>query len=508
MIKFKCVTGQCAEKVFSFETDCVILGRGKDCTVCLDDDACSRHHSRIVETASGFTITDLESKNGIRVNHAGVKEASLVAGDRFAIGRHSFVFLGELTRQSAEEATQSLVENRLTIDSVAKLCSKVVSSDIDELRRVHEMMQAAHLLSQEINATVDLEDLYSLIAESLFRNLDAAERVCLFLKRAERTSFELVRTVSKIKGLVHPVSRTLLQQIEQDRVSLIASDAAADARFATTESIVFSKLRSFMLVPLVARDHCLGAIYVENSSRPACFQAVDLELLTLLGTQAALAIENALLYEDQQSSFYETIRTLGNTLEAKDKYTHGHSARVAMFSLGIARELGFEGKKLEDLRVAAELHDIGKIAIPEAIIGKSGTLTAEEFEAIKKHPQLGVTILQPIRFLKSATPVILYHHERYGGGGYPEGLRGEQIPLEARIVGLADSFDAMTSQRAYNQPLPPDQALTKCRQAAGTAFDPRCVEALATYLAKEARQDLQMIPEAEDAAVAATPHGT
>ncbi len=489
MIQLKCKAGEHPDKVFVFETDCVILGRGQDCTLCLEDDACSRYHARILESETGFRVTDLESKNGVRVNGASVKEASLSPLDELELGHHTFVFLGVPAQLAQHEPEGPAVESMLSVDSVTRLCTKGGISDVDELQRVLGLMQSAQRLSQKINATVDLEDLHGLIAESIFESLQTAERVCLFLKQAEKGTFELVRSVSRTKCPEHPVSRTLLKQIEEERVSLIASDAAIDVRFATAESVVFSGLRSLMLVPLIARDRFFGAIYVENLSKPGCFKKVDLELLTLLGAQAAFAIENALLYNELQRSFYETIRTLGNTLEAKDRYTHGHSERVARFSTGIARTLGFDTARLENVRVAAELHDIGKIAIPEAIIGKSGKLTPEELEAIKKHPELGVAILEPIRFLKPVAPFILYHHERYGGGGYPEGLKGTAIPLEARIIGLADAFDAMTSQRPYNKPLTRLEALERCRQGVGTAFDPDCVEALEAYLTRESADE-------------------
>jgi putative nucleotidyltransferase with HDIG domain len=237
-----------------------------------------------------------------------------------------------------------------------------------------------------------------------------------------------------------------------------------------------------MCVPLVTRRRFLGVLYAENCSRPACFQRADLEFLTLLGSQAAFAIENAFLYEDLQVSFYETVCSLSNALEAKDKYTRGHSERVAELAVGIAEQLGLEPQRIEHVRTAARLHDIGKIAIGERVIGKSGRLTEEEFELIKEHPRLGVEILEPIQFLQPVLPFVLHHHERYNGRGYPDGLQGEAIPLEARILNIADAFDAMTTQRPYNKPRTPQEALAQCQREAGVSFDASCVRALAAYL--------------------------
>jgi putative nucleotidyltransferase with HDIG domain len=237
-----------------------------------------------------------------------------------------------------------------------------------------------------------------------------------------------------------------------------------------------------MCVPLVIDVKYLGAIYVENSTKVFSFSESDLELLTVLANQAATAISNALLYEQLQVSFYETVRSLGNALEAKDKYTRGHSDRVSRYAVGIGKQLDLDQTTLHTLRFAAELHDIGKIAIKEAIIDKSGKLTDEEYETVKKHPELGVEILRPIRFLKPVLPIILHHHERYDGSGYPNGMRGNIIPLGARILNLADAFDAMTTQRPYNKPMSLSDALEMCRKEAGGSFDPDCVDALVRFL--------------------------
>ncbi|MBI4601693.1 MAG: HD domain-containing protein [Planctomycetes bacterium] len=482
MIKFKCLTGRRQGQVFELKGDCVVLGRGKDCAVCLDDEACSRYHARIVEVGGAYIITDLDSTNGVRVNGKPEKEARLTIGDGFVLGRSTFVFLSESGGPEGEDDSPQ-IENTVTLESVRKLCAQMGSADIEELRRVHGMMQAAYRLGQALSATLDGDDIYTLIAQQIFENFPAAERVCLFLRRKEDVGLELVRNVSRTKGEDAPVSRSLLRSVEAEQVAILASDASCDERFAAAESVVIQGLRSLMLVPMVARNKFVGALYVENSTRPACFKKVDLELLALLGTQAAFAVQNAFLYEDLQVSFYETIRSLSNALEAKDKYTHGHSGRVARYAVGIARELGLDEERLERLRTAAELHDIGKIAIPEAIIAKKGKLTNEEFAAIKRHPQLGVEILRPIRFLTPTLPFILHHHERYNGGGYPSGLKGRDIPLEARIINMADAFDAMTTQRPYNTPMTFQEALERCRKAGGS-FDPACVQALGAYLAK------------------------
>ncbi|BCV22233.1 hypothetical protein hamaS1_23020 [Moorella sp. Hama-1] len=154
-----------------------------------------------------------------------------------------------------------------------------------------------------------------------------------------------------------------------------------------------------------------------------------------------------------QEMFLAAMETLARTLEARDGYTRGHSERVAGYVVRLASRLGLETARVEKLRLAASLHDLGKIGIHDAILNKAASLTAAEFVLIKQHPVIGAKILQPLVPLKEQIPWIRHHHERYDGKGYPDGLRGEAIPLGARIIALADSFDAMTSDRPYRRAL-------------------------------------------------------
>jgi len=274
----------------------------------------------------------------------------------------------------------------------------------------------------------------------------------------------------------------VLERVRRTPAGILVADVQNDARFDSSQTLINCSVRSFMCVPLTTRERTLGAVYVENRSQPVCFEESDLELLTVFGNQMARAIENASLYEELERSFYETVRSLLKALEAKDEYTRGHSDRVALYAVGIGRILGLSKRSVHHLKIAAELHDIGKIAIPEVIIKSPLRLTDEEFELIRKHPDIGVEILRPIRFLEPVIPAVRHHHERYNGGGYPEGLVGDQIPLQARILNLADAFDAMTTTRSYNDPISLSDALVRCRSEAGISFDAACVEALCQYV--------------------------
>lgn len=490
MIEFQCLSGQKAGQKFAFDADVVIFGRDPSCTVVLDDECCSRIHARLVLKSEGLTIQDLESKNGIRVKNRVVIESGLIAGDTFTVGRSIFKVLA--SKPPVEAKPEELqVHQTIALSTLDAVSKSPKPGDLPEIKRSHDMMRAAYRLSQAINTTLESDVLYKVVTESIFEHFSEAEHVCLLVRQEAGAALEVVRNVNRGKAPLLPVSQSLLKRAEKEWVGLIATDAVQDSRFAHTQSIMLHGIRSLMIAPMVARGKFIGAIYVQNCSRPACFTTMDLELLTLLGTEVALSIENANLFQALQKSFFETVRSLSNALEAKDKYTHGHSQRVAAYSVGIARELGLSEVQLEQVQMAAELHDVGKIAIPEAIITKEGRLSKEEFEAIKQHPQLGVDILKPIQFLVPILPFILHHHERFSGGGYPANLKGNEIPLEARILCLADAFDAMTTQRSYNEPKRVAEALTECRKSAGTYFDPACVRALEAYLQKVGTASLE-----------------
>ena len=179
-----------------------------------------------------------------------------------------------------------------------------------------------------------------------------------------------------------------------------------------------------------------------------------------------------------QELFLQGVQMLARALEAKDAYTRGHSIRVSQYAVGTAQRLGFDGASLDGIRLGGELHDIGKIGTREAVLHKPGTLTDEEFRQITEHPVLGERMLLPLaRESPDVLRIVRSHHERVDGRGFPDGLRGEMIPIEARIVAVADSFDAMTTERPYRDARQPDAAVDELRRVAGTQLDPAAVEA-------------------------------
>lgn len=185
-----------------------------------------------------------------------------------------------------------------------------------------------------------------------------------------------------------------------------------------------------------------------------------------------LTSNNSEMLKDLKELFYKTIKSIASALDAKDTYTHGHSHRVTLYSLILGKELDLDEKMLEEIETAGLLHDIGKIGIPQSILCKPGKLTPEEFDIMKSHPEQGEKMLMEIKRLSIISDWLKTHHEKWDGTGYPSGLKGEDIPLTARIIALADTYDAMTSTRSYRQALTHEEAIAEIERCSGSQFDP------------------------------------
>jgi HD-GYP domain-containing protein (c-di-GMP phosphodiesterase class II) len=240
------------------------------------------------------------------------------------------------------------------------------------------------------------------------------------------------------------------------------------------ESEVDEAFRNFIAVPLSTENNRTGMLFGFNKAGD--YDTVDLKLLGSVGVQTAVFLANNRLYADLQDLLMGVLHSLTASIDAKDPYTCGHSQRVALLSRRLAELGGYAPARVERIYLAGLLHDVGKIGVPEAVLCKPGRLTDEEFEMIKRHPSIGAKILGGIRQLDDIVPGILAHHERPDGRGYPQGLAGEDVPIEGRIVGLADCFDAMTSDRTYRKALNLDAVVQEIASHAGAQFDPDLVE--------------------------------
>ncbi|AKL97222.1 hypothetical protein CACET_c37940 [Clostridium aceticum] len=284
-------------------------------------------------------------------------------------------------------------------------------------------------------------------------------------------SEKLVRAFSRLNELMNTKELNKIVEVDE-KDEVFKKFAALDKR-----------LVAFIIIPLVVSYNTIGYAVVmhlhdEEDTHPNCYSPQDLTNLKIYSHQAALLLDNTRVKIEQgKKEFYlKTIASLVAAIDAKDIYTQNHSSRVAKTTVMFSKTLGLAEDMIEKMHYGALLHDIGKIGIADAILNKPSFLTDDEFNLIKEHPLKGFRILEPMELETEVLNIIKYHHERYDGSGYPEGLQKQKIPLPARIVSIVDAWDAMTSNRAYRKSLTREQVLYELKRGKGSQFDPYLVE--------------------------------
>jgi HD-GYP domain-containing protein (c-di-GMP phosphodiesterase class II) len=271
---------------------------------------------------------------------------------------------------------------------------------------------------------------------------------------------------------------------------LIVNDVSQDPRFSCSMDNTSGFItRSIICVPLIVHRKTIGVLEVLNKLDGGNFTEQDREILESLASLAAIALENNNLHKSVLAGYKSTIEALASAIDAKDPSTCGHSRRVMEYALMCGRELLLPKKNLEVLEYAGLLHDIGKIGISENILRKPAALTGEEYNIIRSHSLIGGNILKDIPFLEEARGLVLHHHERFDGTGYPDGLRGEEIPMGARLLAVADTFDTMTTDRYYRAALSEECAITEIKQCSGSQFCPLTAQAFVSAYYKRAHKN-------------------
>ncbi|MBI5188742.1 MAG: response regulator [Nitrospirae bacterium] len=338
--------------------------------------------------------------------------------------------------------------------------------------------------SKEIIGEVDLDRLLKLILKIAVRETHADNAYITFIdevsgrlniKESYGLSPDFIKEFERsccdnIAGLV----------VREGRSLLIFPGVDLQPEFEAARKM--EGIYSGICVPLSIKGNIIGALCIYRTTGRQPFTKSEEELVSILSGQASAAIENAQLYEKLEHSYLSTMIALSNAVEARDMYTEMHMKNIAEYSVVIARKLGLSDIDIENIRKAALLHDIGKISVPDHILMKPGRLSEEEMDVIKTHPSHGARIIEPIEQLNQAKKLIKYHQERFDGKGYPEGLKGEDIPLGARIIAVADAFGAMTSDRPYRKAFSIDKAVEELKRGSGTQFDPYVVEVFISVL--------------------------
>jgi len=281
------------------------------------------------------------------------------------------------------------------------------------------------------------------------------------------------------------IGQGIAGRVAQTGKPIFVEDIESDIRFLRPNTGDRYHSKSFISVPLRVKNRVVGVLNINAPREIKSFEDRDVRLLTILADQAAMTLENIELYNNLQNFYFEMIQTLARAIDAKDSYTFDHADRARRYAKLIAERMHLPQAIVRHVEYAALMHDIGKIGIEDTILRKPGKLTPDEIEIIKKHPVIGNKIISPVTFLSPVAPMVLYHQEWYDGNGYPEGLRGEEIPLGSRIVAAIDAYDAMTSDRPYRKALPKEYAISELVRGAGTQFDPNVVEVFVNILKDE-----------------------
>ncbi len=368
------------------------------------------------------------------------------------------------------------------IDEEKKKSKKYVE-DLDSL---FLMLTRFHEMGVQYSDVDDVKDISSLIVEYTTDMLDTKMGSLMLINKNTNT-LEIIAA----RGLSEEVIKMTQIHIGEGIAGLVAregktiycEDIENDVRFMRNSKVKYSS-KSFVAVPLKIKNKIIGVLNINSRRKGKQFSQMDIKLLDILANQAAVAIENIQLYKDMKGMYVGTIMTLAKAIDAKDPYTKGHSERVMKFAVEIAKEMKLPEKLVSNIEFAALIHDIGKIGVKDNVLDKPTRLSDSEYDIIKKHPVIGEQIIAPIEFLTNIAPLILYHHEHYDGSGYLEGLKGEEIPIGARVLIVADAFEAMISERPYSRSMTGEEAIDELKDKSGSQFDPEVVKAFLRVLEK------------------------
>jgi HD-GYP domain-containing protein (c-di-GMP phosphodiesterase class II) len=336
--------------------------------------------------------------------------------------------------------------------------------------------RALKTTSLRLTSIRDAFDAMSLLDEVLDEALQLvdAERGVLAVLENDRMRVLLSRMRSGTEEV--RISNSLLERVLQTGQAVVTTNVQDDPKFTPTASIEALSIRSVLAVPLFVRDRVIGVLYVDTQFMQRSFSESDASMLATFAAQAGTAVSLARSIRDEHEQYLRLVKTMLSTLDARDPYTAGHSERVGLYTRRLARALGWSETDQERALFAGWVHDIGKIGIRDTYLHKAGKLEPEERRAVEEHTIIGERILQSAtRGFEEIMPAVRHHHERWDGQGYPDGLFKSDIPLLARMVGISDAFDAMTTTRLYAPRRNQIEAFAALEREAGKQFDPELI---------------------------------
>ncbi len=447
-----------------------VLGRDASCQIVLAHPSISRHHALVALREGAYEVEDL-STNGLFVNGAPVVTHRLADGDTMVLGADA----EHPIRFSSEDSRLEMTMTQFQYDF-----STGALGDIKNLRKLIEVNKA-------ITTSLEMEEVFELLLEGILEIASGA-RAMILLKRDDgelETVYEKNLELSGSSFAGRGISGSVVARVVESGEPLLINDVADNPDFEAQASIQALDLRSIVAIPLSysqaymrtaeKTDSLMGVVYVDSRSARRRFKQEDLDLMLAFSTQGAISLENAKLHRDLQESYLELVMSLAGAVEIKDRYTRGHSELVSRYAVAIAERFGMSDHEIEVIKRGGLLHDVGKIGVDEAILNKNGPLTSEEFDEIKRHPGYGAKILEPVAFLRGERDIVLQHHEKMDGSGYPYGLEREEISIGARIIAVCDIFEGVTSNRSYRKPMKSEKVVELLEDEAGDKLDAEVV---------------------------------
>jgi len=360
----------------------------------------------------------------------------------------------------------------------AKLYKESIEKTM-ELSRKIETIQVMHEIDRSVLSTIDRQEILNTAVRMIKKvvlNCDASA-IVLTSKDAGCFRYEAGFGLEFLMDSMYLKAEAtdICGVVEKERLDYVSDLKNPTVHCHLKDEMLKRGFRSRICYPLIIKDEGIGVLIIA-SKRPSAFSPDDTTTIENISAQISVALENSRLFTDLRELFLGTITALSEAIDAKSPWTRGHSERVTEYALMIGKAMGMDEKELENLRIAGLLHDIGKIGTYDMLLDKPGRLSEEEYEIVKKHPEYSARLLMPIKQLQHIIPWIRHHHERWDGKGYPDGLKGNEIPLQSRILSVADTFDSMTAERPYRKTPGKERAIEELRRCSGTQFDPAIVE--------------------------------
>jgi putative nucleotidyltransferase with HDIG domain len=480
-IRLRGINGDIEGKVW--ESDALLrAGRLNTLEIVLDDTSVSRRHAEVRGSGQGWRVRDLGSTNGTFLNgtRLGPGEWPVRVHDILRCGNVTLVV--DMLQEGREDEDNSVAPDNLLVEAVASNtwedAIRGLAFDRNRSPRPGEQLLALLRAGHHLCSLENEEDLLHSILNDAVSTLDA-QRGAIVLADSPTGPLRLRALASGHSQVPSRpgFSQNLAQRSFNRGESILCTSVEEDPELAGARSIAEGTMASVLCILLRTPRKKLGVLHLDRSPLQKSFTKDELHLADAMAAHVSAGIESAQLLRKQRELFYNTITMLAQAVEIRDEYTGNHTARVTEYSCLLGQQLDVAPEDLHWLRIGTPLHDIGKIGIDDAILRKPGKLTTAEFDIMKTHTTKGARIVEQVSELLPVVPIVRSHHERWDGKGYPDGLAGENIPRLARIVAVADAFDAMTSDRPYRPGMPADAAFAEVEKMKGLQFDPECAAA-------------------------------